>query len=169
MANVEPCIMIIDDDLNDLDLIGRAFGLSGQKSKLLCMNSGKEALAYLMGDGLFADRDTNPFPSMLITDLKMPGVDGFDILEHVQNNPNRAIIPVVVLSSSEDPDDIRTAYKLGASSYFVKPYKYDELCLLIQTLSSYWQSNKTPQKDKNGRQIDTESQGKLGARFCQPN
>jgi len=100
---------------------------------------------------------------------EMPEVDGFDILEHLQNNPNKAIVPALVLSSSEDPDDIRTAYKLGAFSYFVKPYKYDELCDLIKTLSTYWQTNKTPQKDQNGRQIDTKSEGKLGARYSLPN
>jgi CheY-like chemotaxis protein len=169
MANNEHCIMIIDDEPSDLELIKRAFSVSTGKRIILCMNNGKEALAYLMGDGQFADRITNPYPSMLITDLKMPEVDGFEILEYLQNNPTRAIIPTVVLSSSEDPDDIHTAYKLGAYSYFVKPYKFEELCSQINTLLLYWRDNKTPLIDPSGHHLVTDSNGKLGARFCQPN
>jgi CheY-like chemotaxis protein len=165
MNNFKPCIMIIDDDPSDLELIGRAFGIAADKSMLLCMNNSKDALAYLQGEGVFADREKNPYPSMLITDIKMPGVDGFDILENLQNNPSRAIIPTVVLSSSEDPDDIVTAYKLGANSYFVKPYRYEELCDLASKLLHYWKSNKTPQKDRSGKHILTDSSGKLGSRF----
>lgn len=157
--------MIIDDDPSDLELIGRAFGIAADKSMLLCMNNSKDALAYLQGEGVFADREKNPYPSMLITDIKMPGVDGFDILENLQNNPSRAIIPTVVLSSSEDPDDIHTAYRLGAYSYFVKPYRYEDMCALANNLMLYWKSNKAPHKDKTGKQLSTDSTGKLGSRF----
>lgn len=165
MNNAESWIMIIDDDISDLELIKRAFGLIAGRNKLLCMNSGREALAYLQGDGEFSDRAANPYPSMLITDIKMPGVDGFEILENLQNNPSRAIIPAVVLSSSEDPDDILTAYRLGAYSYFVKPYRYEDMCDLANNLILYWKSNKSPLKDKDGRLMVTDSKGKLGARY----
>lgn len=169
MNKSESWIMIIDDNSSDLELIERAFALVAGKYKLLCMNSGREALAYLQGEGKFSDRATNPYPSMLITDIKMPGVDGFEILENLQNNPSRAVIPTVVLSSSEDPDDIVTAYKLGAYSYFVKPYRYNELCDLVNNLLHYWNSTKTPQKDRNGKLILTNSSGKLGARYSSNN
>ncbi|MDO9120557.1 MAG: response regulator [Anaerolineaceae bacterium] len=165
MNNTESWIMIIDDDISDLELIERAFSLVVGKNKLICMNSSREALAYLQGEGEFSDRATNPYPSMLITDIKMPGVDGFEILENLQNNPSRAIIPAMVLSSSEDPDDIQTAYRLGAYSYFVKPYRYEDMCNLANILIQYWKSNKAPLKDENGKQMMTDSKGKLGARY----
>jgi CheY-like chemotaxis protein len=155
-------IMIIDDNSSDLDLIKRAFEINHKSGKLLCMNNSKDALAYLMGDGVFADRENHPFPSMLITDIKMPGVDGFDILEYLQNNPTRIIIPSIVLSSS-------TAYKLGAYSYFVKPFKYEDLCDLISLIIAYWKNTKSPLKDASGKQIITDSSGKMGARYVMPN
>lgn len=162
---MDTCIMVIDDNTSDLGLILRAFENNSIKTKILCMNNGHEALAYLMGDGVFADRKQNPYPSMLITDINMPGVDGFDILEYLQCNPAKEIIPTIVLSSSEDPDDIRVAYKLGAFSYLVKPYRFDDLCSHIDSLINYWRINKTPLKEESGKQVQTDSRGKLGERF----
>lgn len=169
MNSNDSFIVIVDDNTCDLDLIKRAFELYIKKDRILCINNGRDALAYLMGDGVFADRDNYPYPSMLLTDINMPGVDGFDILEHLQNNPTNAIVPSIVLSSSEDTHDINTAYRLGACSYFVKPYKYSELCNLINTLLGYWKINKTPIKDQFGKFLITDSRGKLGARFSLPN
>jgi len=168
MNPIDSRIMIIDDNASDLELIKRAFENNTRGNKILCIENGKDALAYLMGEGPFADRVANPFPTMLITDVKMPGVDGFDILEYLQNNPTKAIVPSLVLSSSEDPDDIRTAYRLGAFSYFVKPDKYEDLCDLTKSVLTYWKRNKTPLKDQTGKQIVTNSSGKLGARFSIP-
>ena len=168
MTNVDSCIMLIDDNLSDLGLIVRAFENNAMKNNILCMSNGHDALAYLMGDGIFADRQQNPYPSMLITDINMPGVDGFEILEYLQSNPAKEIIPTIVLSSSEDPDDIRIAYKLGAFSYLVKPYKFDDLCSQIGSLINYWRINKAPLKDQAGKHSNTESKGKLGERYSRP-
>ncbi len=157
--------MLIDDNSSDLSLLVRAFENKTVNTKILCMNDGHEALAYLMGDGVFADRKQNPYPSMLITDINMPGVDGFDILEYLQSNPAQEIVPTIVLSSSEDPDDIRVAYKLGAFSYLVKPYKFIDLCSQVETLINYWRTNKVPLKDASGKQLITDTKGKLGERY----
>jgi CheY-like chemotaxis protein len=160
--------MIVDDDPGDLDLIKKAFERCGVKDKILCMDDGWDAISYLNGEGEYADREKSPYPSFVITDLKMPKVDGFDILEHFKNHPSRNVVPKIILSSSEDPDDIRTAYMLGASSYHVKPFKYDELCSLIKSLHDYWKTSKSPLVDSFGKQLTTESAGKQGARFSRP-
>ncbi|MBA4150897.1 MAG: response regulator [Verrucomicrobia bacterium] len=104
----------------------------------------------------------------ITTDLKMPGGDGFAVLEHIKGNPAWAIIPTVVLSSSIDPDDIRTSYLLGASSYHVKPSNFNELCDQLRILHDYWMTCRVPQVDASGMQIRTSSAGKLGERFVQP-
>ncbi len=162
---MDNCILVIDDNSNDLALIVKAFENNAFRTNILCMDNGDEALAYLMGDGVFADRKQNPYPSMLITDINMPGVDGFEILEYLQSNPAKEIIPTIVLSSSEDPDDIRVAYKLGAFSYLVKPFRFDDLCTQIGSLINYWRINKAPLREESGKQVQTDSKGKLGERF----
>ncbi|MRS03940.1 response regulator [bacterium] len=162
---MDNCIMVIDDNSNDLALIVKAFENNSIKTNILCIDNGHDALAYLMGDGVFADRKQNPYPSMLITDINMPGVDGFDILDYLQSNPAKEIIPTIVLSSSEDPDDIRVAYKLGAFSYLVKPFRFDDLCSQIGSLINYWRINKAPLREETGKQVQTDSKGKLGQRF----
>jgi CheY-like chemotaxis protein len=98
----------------------------------------------------------------------MPKADGFAVLEHLKGNPEWAVIPTVVLSSSTDIDDIRTAYLLGASTYHVKPAGLDALQRLLKILHDYWMTCEVPPVEPSGRHIRTDSQGKLGQRFHQP-
>lgn len=83
----------------------------------------------------------------------MPGGDGFTLLEHLKSNPVLAVIPTIVFSSSEDADDVRTAYALGASAYHVKPPAYDELVGLLRLIHSYWMSCQIPVIDLSGKQV----------------
>jgi len=121
-----------------------------------------------MGEDIYSDREKYPYPSFIISDLKMPNADGFAVLEHLKSNPSWAIIPTVMLSASSDPDDIRTSYLLGASSYFVKPNDFENLRSLIKILCEYWIQCEIPKVDDTGKQIRTMSEGKLGERFVQP-
>ena len=97
----------------------------------------------------------------------MPGTDGFAVLEHLKNNPEWAVIPTVVLSGSRDHDDIKRAYLLGASSYHVKPGSVEALRQQLKVLHDYWMTCEVPEVDSTGRQLPTESKGKLGERFAQ--
>ena len=97
----------------------------------------------------------------------MPGADGFAVLEHLKNNPEWAVIPTVVLTSSRDLDDIKKAYMLGASSYHVKPGSPAELRRQLKVLHDYWVTCEVPEVDATGRQVSTDSRGKLGERFAQ--
>lgn len=168
MKRYHATIMIVDDDPNDLFLIERAFRKIGVTDPIQTVNGGRDAIAYMMGEGKYADRSVYVYPTFITTDLKMPEVDGFSVLEHLKNNPEWSVIPTVVLTSSRDPDDIKKAYMLGATSYHVKPNSPEDLRNQLKVLHDYWMTCEVPEVDKSGRQTLTDSKGKLGERFEQP-
>jgi CheY-like chemotaxis protein len=161
-------VLVVEDEEADRVLIQQAFQQCSKGSSIVkAVSDGAEAIAYLMGEGQYADRLNYPYPSYIITDLKMPRMDGFDVLEHLKANPSWQIIPAVVFTSSEDPDDIRTSYALGASSYVIKPSAFADLCSLIHALHTYWMLCSIPDVDDAGQQVRTLNQGKLGERYPQ--
>jgi CheY-like chemotaxis protein len=161
-------ILVVDDDPNDLHLTELALRHIGVTSPIHLCQGGLEAIAYMMGEGKYADRETFAYPTFIITDLKMPGADGFAVLEHLRGNPEWAVIPTVVFSASQDLDDIKKSYMLGASSYHVKPRTLDALRKQMKVLHEYWLTCEVPAVDSTGRQLATDSKGKLGERFAQP-
>ena len=168
MKKYHSTILIVDDDENDLILIERGFRAIGVKDPIHTVTGAGEAIAYMMGEGRFADRAAYAYPTFVTIDLKMPQADGFSVLEHIKKNPAWAIIPTVILTSSEDLDDIKKAYMLGASSYHVKPATTEGLHLQLKVLHDYWMTCQVPMVDSTGRQLPTNSAGKLGERFAQP-
>jgi CheY-like chemotaxis protein len=167
MKKYHSTIMVVDDDPDDLTLIETAFRSIGVKDPIHTIDGGQEAINYMMGEGKYSDRSLYAYPTFIITDLKMPGTDGFAVLEHLKNHPGWAVIPTVVLTSSTDLDDIKKAYMLGASSYHLKPSSLDDLRHQLQVLHDYWISCEVPEVDSTGHQLYTESRGKLGERFAQ--
>jgi CheY-like chemotaxis protein len=158
-------ILVVDDDPNDCILIERSFRAIGVNQPICLVEGGDEAIRYLKGEGKYSNRDVFHYPTFIITDLKMGAGDGFSVLEHLKNNPEWAVIPTIVLSASEDPDDIRRSYLLGASCYHVKPVALSELRRQLKILHEYWTTCRVPKVDGTGRQMKTDAQGKLGARF----
>src|SRR6476620_11205252 len=114
-------LLIVDDDENDRFFLERAFQKLGAYYRITALHDGDEAIAFIKGEGKFHDRTAFQFPSYIVTDLNMSPGNGFLLLNFIKQNPALSIIPVVMLSSSTDPDDIRHAYLLGASSFFTKP------------------------------------------------
>jgi CheY-like chemotaxis protein len=167
MKKYHSTIMVVDDNEDDLFFIERAFRTIGVKDTIHLIKSGTEAIAYMMGEGKFSDRKLYAYPTFIMTDLKMPGGDGFAVLEHLLKNPEWAVIPTVVLTSSRDLDDIKKAYRLGASSYHLKPNSPEALRQLLKVLHDYWMSCEVPVVDSTGRQLMTNGTGKLGERFAQ--
>lgn len=161
-------LLVIDDDQNDQLFIKTALREVGVSDRIFCVSSGEEAIHYLDGQGKYASRQDYPFPSAVITDLKMPLVDGFGVLEHLQKNPHWKVIPVVVLTASADTDDIQRAYMLGANSYLIKPHEYTELRSLLKLYYDYWAACEVPIVDDTGKSLQTESRGKLGERYKKP-
>lgn len=131
-------ILVVDDDENDQRFIVSALRSVGVKDSIHVASSGSEAIAYLKGEGKFANRTQYEYPDFLITDIKMPDGDGFSILEHLRKNPEHAIIPTIVFSSSDDPHDIRKSYLLGANGFHVKPVGIQELRAQLKILYDYW-------------------------------
>jgi CheY-like chemotaxis protein len=145
-------ILVVEDDLSYQILIREAFRSVGVKNPVQFADSGSEAIAYLMGEGKFSDRNAYSYPTFIITDLNMPAGNGLSVLEHIKRNEDWDIIPKVVLTSSEDPDDIKKAYKLGASCYHLKPASQAELCQFLRILHDYWMTCKVPAVDITGKQ-----------------
>jgi CheY-like chemotaxis protein len=131
-------ILVADDDQNDVFFIRRAFQKSGLSHPVMHVIDGQEAIDYLRGEAAFADRGRYPLPALLVLDLKMPKVDGFDVLAWVKARPEFKELPVVVLSSSSREDDIQRAQQLGADDYRVKPADFDDLLALAQDVATRW-------------------------------
>lgn len=161
-------ILVVDDDPKELFLIERGLREIGVKDPIHKIAGGQEAISYMMGEGKYSNRSLYVYPTFITIDLQMPGTDGFAVLEHLQKNPEFAVIPTVVLTASRDLDDIKKAYRLGASSYHVKPNSPPELRVFLKVLHDYWMTCEVPQIDITGRQLPTNSEGKLGERFKQP-
>lgn len=131
-------VLLVEDDPDAAALVSRAFDKASLPSTLRSVRSCEEAISYLTGTGAYADRSACPFPSLILLDLKLPGRSGFEGIEWIRNHPEFKRIPVVVLTSSKQQEDIRRAYELGATSYMVKPVGFDELLDMVKAIGTYW-------------------------------
>ena len=139
MDNDQFNVLLVEDDLNDIFLVKRAFKMAQLATPLQVVTDGQEAIAYLRGDGKYSDRDSFPVPQLIVMDIKMPRKSGFDVLEWVKGNakPLRRI-PIVIVSSSDNPSDINRAYELGANAYMVKPVNFRAVEHLFSSITHYW-------------------------------
>ncbi|MEX6502742.1 response regulator [Pseudomonas zhanjiangensis] len=131
-------ILVADDDPDDCMLIREAFRVSRLASKLGFVENGEELLAYLRGTAPFADRQRFPLPGLILLDLNMPRKDGREALVEIKADPQLRDIPVVVLTTSADEEDIRRSYAQGVNSYITKPVSFSGLLEVVQTLGHYW-------------------------------
>jgi len=127
-------VLVADDDENDVLLLRRAFQKAGLSHTIIHVKDGQEAIDYLSGVGT----DVKPPPSLLVLDLKMPRLDGFDVLEWLRSRQERLPVPVVVFSSSALPMDKEKAETLGAHDYLVKPETFDSWILVAKRLHEQW-------------------------------
>jgi len=167
MKKYHATILVVEDDPNDQIFITHALREIGVAEPIQVVGDGAEAIAYMMGEGKYSDRTKFAYPTFVMTDLKMPRADGFAVLEFLKGNPQWAIIPTIVLSASADPDDIKKSYMLGASSYHVKPQNLEALRNQLAVINAYWMTCEVPEVDITGKQLRTNSHGKLGERFPQ--
>jgi CheY-like chemotaxis protein len=161
-------ILVVDDSPADRELIELCLRALGVQSPVHVLNDGAEAIAYLQGVGPFGDRDTYAYPALILTDLKMPRVDGLAVLEFLRSHPELAVIPTVVLSGSADPGDVQIAYRLGASSYIVKPTTTDDLRARLGLLIDYWSMCEAPLATRTGAHVSSDPRGKIGERYSRP-
>ncbi|SRR6266481_4963554 len=131
-------VLVVEDSPNDVLLLQRAFSKGGPEVPLHFVRDGREALDYLNGVDRFADRNLYPLPTLLVLDLKLPGIDGFDIIKWVRKESKLRDLRIVVLSSSNEPSDISRAHELGANAYHVKPNDPNALIGMVEGLKTYW-------------------------------
>jgi len=131
-------LLLVEDDPNDVMLFRRAKDKSNLANPLQVVDDGEAALAYLSGQGIYADRSLYPFPALMLLDLKLPRKSGLEVLEWLRQHPGIHRLPVVVLTSSKESVDVGRAYDLGANSYLVKPVAFDILLEMVKALGLYW-------------------------------
>src|SRR5438067_11154573 len=131
-------ILLIDDDENDIVLAKKALAAAEIENPLYVVRDGEEAMAYLEGMGKYSDRAEFPLPDLILLDLKMPRLDGFELLYWIRKQPHFKALRVVVLTSSEDVYDINKAYEMGANSFLVKPFDFENFPAMMRTLNSFW-------------------------------
>ena len=131
-------VLVVEDNPNDTVLLERAFVKNRIQLPIHVCRDGLEAMDYLKGKGRYADRETFPFPRVIIMDLRLPKCTGFDLLAWLQAHPECNLIPKIVLSISDQIEDVTRAYQLGANCYFRKTGSLDELSELVRTANDFW-------------------------------
>ncbi|OGG43811.1 MAG: two-component system response regulator [Candidatus Handelsmanbacteria bacterium RIFCSPLOWO2_12_FULL_64_10] len=131
-------VLLVEDDPNDVLLIQRAFRKANLVNPLHVVGDGEEAIAYLSGQGVYAERERHPLPILILLDLKLPRKSGHEVLAWLRRQPELKRLPAVVLTSSREAADVNRVYDLGANSYLVKPVAFDDLLKMAQTLNMYW-------------------------------
>lgn len=131
-------ILLVEDNRMDVELTLDAFREARLANAIHVVTSGQEALNYLFGIGKFADRQTYPLPSLVLLDLKMPGIDGFEVLRKLKSEPGLKRLPVIILTSSKEEGDLALGYDLGANSYLVKPVSFEGFLDVVKQVGNYW-------------------------------
>lgn len=138
-------ILLVEDDPNDELLTLRALRLSNIKKEVKVVRDGIQALDFLFCKNAYADRDPADQPVLILLDIKLPGIDGLEVLRRLRANPRMRFVPVVMLSSSKEEQDLKEAYRNGANSFLRKPVDFTQFMEYIRLLSLYWlQLNEVP-------------------------
>lgn len=136
--NGEKVILLIEDNPSDVDLTRRALEKGHIANQLVVARDGKEALDYLWGEGAWAGRDVTDLPAVTLLDLKLPKLPGLEVLRRVRADARTRRLPVVILTSSKEEQDLTTGYDLGANSYIRKPVDFEQFTQAIGQLGLYW-------------------------------
>jgi two-component system response regulator len=131
-------ILLIEDNPNDAELTIRALRKNHFSNSIVHVRDGVEAIEYLFGTGAYAGRNTGGTPKLILLDIKMPKVDGFEVLQKIKDSELTRKIPVVMLTSSKEDPDIARCYALGVNSYIVKPVDFDVFHKAVSELGFYW-------------------------------
>lgn len=130
--------LLVEDNRDDEELTLRAFRQLSITNDIIVARDGVEALDYLFGEGKYEGRDTSVMPAVVLLDLKLPMLDGFEVLSRIRSSESTRFLPVVVLSSSSEEQDVFKSYSLGANSYIRKPVNFDKFIQAAEYLGLYW-------------------------------
>lgn len=138
-VNGEPLIiLVIEDNADHAELIFRCFEKHRIMNKVIHIEDGETALEYMFGQNKFADREKYPIPNLVLLDLRIPKIDGLEVLTKIKTNEKLKYIPVVILTSSENQKDIQDAYQSYVNSYLVKPVDFIKFTQMMEELGFYW-------------------------------
>ena len=139
-------LLLVEDSPDDVELTLRALKQRNLANHVQVANDGAEALDFLLARGAYGGRRAQPVPKLILLDLKLPKIDGLEVLREIKSNERTRTIPVVVLTSSQEQRDITESYRLGVNSYMVKPVDFDQFIYSVSELGCYWlQLNEPPQ------------------------
>ena len=138
-------ILLVEDNDDDVQLTLRAFRKSDLVSTVTVVRDGVEALDYLLATGEYTSRNPDVLPDLVLLDIKLPRVDGVQVLQRLRSHPRTKLIPIVILTSSAEPKDLVTCYTLGANSYVRKPIDFQQFTRALHQIGTYWlQTNQAP-------------------------
>ena len=140
----EPIILLVEDNRDDAELTRLALGESKVANELVWVQDGQAALDWLYCRGKHAERDPRRLPTVVLLDLKLPKIDGLEVLAYIRQQPLTRRLPVVILTSSKEEQDIMRGYDLGANSYIRKPVDFEQFTKAIKELGVYWMVINTP-------------------------
>ena len=144
-------VVLVEDNADDISLFERAFGRTGFPHVLETVRSGDEAIEYLSGSGVYADREQYPLPTLLLLDIKLPRKDGFEVLDWIRHHPKLAPLRVVMLTGSPRSEDVNRAYRMGANSYVSKPVDALGFVDILKALGAHWfQHSRVPDLGTGG-------------------
>jgi CheY-like chemotaxis protein len=134
----EGTVLLVEDNPSDVKLTKRALAQNKITNDLVNAENGREALDYLFGVGQYAGRDVRDVPAVVLLDLKLPMMDGLEVLKAIRADERTRLLPVVVLTSSSQEEDVVASYKLGANSYIRKPVDFTQFAETVRVLGTYW-------------------------------
>jgi len=141
-------VLLVEDNHDDVELTLRALSKSDTTVEVVVAHDGVEALCFLYGTGAYGGRNINVMPAVVFLDLKLPRINGFEVLERIRSDRRTKLLPVVSLTSSNAKKDLIRSYELGANSYVCKPVDFTEFSISIRQLGSYWLFlNESPMKE----------------------
>jgi two-component system, response regulator len=134
----EKMILLVEDSADDEELTTRALRQAKIANEIVVARDGAEALDFLFGEGAYAGRDVSRTPAVVLLDLKLPKRSGLDVLDRLRADPRTRLVPVVILTSSSEEEDMLKSYQLGANSYVRKPVDFGQFALAVSQLGVYW-------------------------------
>lgn len=139
-------ILLVEDSQDDLDMTLRALRKANVANRIHVARDGAEALEFIFCEGAYVGRQIEQTPKVILLDLKLPKIDGFEVLKRIKADPRTKVIPVVILTSSKEQSDVVESYHLGVNSYIVKPVNFEGFAAAVGSLGMYWMLLNTPPK-----------------------